>query len=88
MVIEVPGLAIFADLSKPMAALLGAVIMGGLVLIGGALIIALRTTFSPRAGDFQVPVIGSVSPGFFYFRIVAPVWAVVGALAGYQLGGQ
>ncbi|MGX8013305.1 hypothetical protein ACVDG8_032205 [Mesorhizobium sp. ORM8.1] len=85
MTIDIPWIA---DLTKSMAALLGAAVMGGFAVLAGFMIMTLRALFAPRAGNFRVPGLGSINPGFFYFLIVAPVWAIVGAFAGYQLGGQ
>lgn len=82
-------LSFFAELSKPMGALVGAVILALVaVAAGSVMLVVLRRSEFVRNTEVAQTIFSRVSPPVFYFGVVAPVWAVLGALAGYQLAGM
>ncbi|MFH1795002.1 MAG: hypothetical protein ABIK36_01825 [Pseudomonadota bacterium] len=82
-------LSSFTELSKPMGALAGAVILGLVAVAAGAIMVfVLRHSQFMRNTDVAQSIFSRVSPPVFYFGIVAPVWTVLGAVFGYQLAGN
>ncbi|MGB3502379.1 MAG: hypothetical protein WBA44_12205 [Mesorhizobium sp.] len=76
-------LTFIQQLSPPMAALLGAVVGGGLALIGGAVMLFMLRYDFVRNSAVARDIFSRVNPSTFYFGLVAPVWAFVGAMFGY-----
>ena len=77
----------FVQLSKPVAAALGALFGGGLAVIAGTVMLFLLRLDGVRGTEVAKTIFSRVSPKVFYFGVVAPVWAFVGGMFGYMTAG-
>jgi hypothetical protein len=81
--------SLFAQISKPMGAVAGAVALGLLAVAGGAvMLLLLKHSSFVRNTEVARSIFSRVRPEIFYFGVVAPVWAFLGAVFGYQLAGN
>ncbi|MEO3999128.1 hypothetical protein [Mesorhizobium sp. CAU 1732] len=80
-------ISLFSELSKPGSALMGAFIGGGLASIGGMGMLALLRLPTVAGTQLARRIFSRISPRVFYFGLVVPVWALVGAAIGYEAGG-
>ncbi|MDR7035210.1 hypothetical protein J2X35_003941 [Mesorhizobium sp. BE184] len=73
-------------LSLLSSVVLGVGIFGGVGLVLVTLVCGVVQRLQPEGLD--VPVFGRMRPRIFYFGLVLPIFVVLGALFGLEMGGQ